>query len=61
MNTHNNRYAKWKQRELVLILLYAIAFYAYVVWRSLRLSHGISSFCTNQSILKSCDCDLVWL
>ncbi|XP_010513489.1 PREDICTED: uncharacterized protein LOC104789497 [Camelina sativa] len=39
MNTHNSRNAKWKQRELVLLLLYAIAFYAYVVWRSLRLSH----------------------
>ncbi|XP_010415032.1 PREDICTED: putative membrane-bound O-acyltransferase C24H6.01c [Camelina sativa] len=39
MNTHNSRNAKWKQRELVLLLLYAIAFYAYVVWRSLRVSH----------------------
>ncbi|CAA7055034.1 unnamed protein product [Microthlaspi erraticum] len=31
--------AKWKQREFILIIFYAIAFYAYILRTSLRLSH----------------------
>nr|VDD29961.1 unnamed protein product [Brassica oleracea] len=34
-----DRYAKWKQRELLVILFYAVAFYAYALRISLRLSH----------------------
>ncbi|XP_010544129.1 PREDICTED: putative membrane-bound O-acyltransferase C24H6.01c [Tarenaya hassleriana] len=38
-NLYKNRFTKWKQKELVLIIFYAIAFYAYVIKRSLTLSH----------------------
>ncbi|KAJ0231559.1 MBOAT protein [Hirschfeldia incana] len=34
-----DRYEKWKQRELLVILIYAVAFYAYALRISLRLSH----------------------
>lgn len=51
--------AKWKQRELVLIIFYAIAFYAYALRISLRLSHGKLRFHTMISRLNLSNHDLM--
>ena len=32
--------SNWRRRELAFLIVYAVAFYAFVVRRSLQLSHG---------------------